>query len=151
MTVIRRVPDDEKINYMDLLLLADEQENMIMKYLGQGEMFAAEENGEVCGVCVVTYEENLVCEIKNIAVAPKFQRCGYGRKLLNYAENCCSDKCSEIIVGTGESPLTIPFYEKCGFVRSHTVKNFFTDNYDHPIFEDGVQLRDMVYFKKDLK
>ena len=53
-------------------------------------------------------------------------------------------------VGTGDSPLTIPFYEKCGFVRSHIIPNFFTDNYDHPIYEDGVQLVDMVYLQRQL-
>lgn len=53
-------------------------------------------------------------------------------------------------VGTGDSPLTIPFYEKCGFVRSHTVPNFFTDHYDHPIYECGVHLVDMVYLQRPL-
>ena len=57
---------------------------------------------------------------------------------------------SVLQVGTGDSPLTIPFYEKCGFVRNHVVKNFFTDNYDHPIFEGGVQLKDMIYLRKEL-
>lgn len=27
------------------------------------------------------------------------------------------------------------------------IKNFFIDNYDHPMFEDGKQLVDMVYLK----
>ena len=53
-------------------------------------------------------------------------------------------------VGTGDSPMTIPFYEKCGFERSHIVPNFFTDNYDHPIYECGVQLVDMIYLQKKL-
>ena len=53
-------------------------------------------------------------------------------------------------MGTGDSPLTIPFYEKCGFVRSHTISNFFTDNYDHPIYESGIQLVDMVYLQRPL-
>ena len=53
-------------------------------------------------------------------------------------------------LGTGESPLTLPFYEKCGFVQSHRIKNFYTDNYDHPIIEAGVQLVDMVYLKKEI-
>lgn len=29
---------------------------------------------------------------------------------------------------------------ECGFIRSHIVPHFFTDNYDHPIYEDGVNL-----------
>ena len=53
-------------------------------------------------------------------------------------------------MGTGDSPLTIPFYEKCGFVRSHIILNFFTDNYDHPIYESGIQLVDMVYLQRPL-
>ena len=53
-------------------------------------------------------------------------------------------------VGTGDSPLTIPFYEKCGFVRSHIISNFFIDNYDHPIYESGIQLVDMVYLQRPL-
>ena len=59
-------------------------------------------------------------------------------------------KYSVLQVGTGDSPTTVPFYEKCGFVRSHSIPNFFTDNYDHPIFECGVQLVDMVYLQKPL-
>ena len=44
-------------------------------------------------------------------------------------------------------PSTIPFYESCGFCRHHLVKNFFTDHYDHPIYECGVKLVDMVYLQ----
>ena len=53
-------------------------------------------------------------------------------------------------VGTGDSALTIPFYEKCGFTRSHYIPNFFTDHYDHPIFECDVQLIDMIYLQRHL-
>ena len=53
-----------------------------------------------------------------------------------------------MIVGTGDSILTIPFYEKCGFQEFKRVKNFFTDHYDHPIFEGGKQLVDMVYLMR---
>ena len=58
------------------------------------------------------------------------------------------DSCVELLVGTGDSPLTIPFYQKCGFTEKYRLKNFFTDNYDHPIFEAGVQLVDMVYLSQ---
>ncbi|HCR69487.1 MAG TPA: GNAT family N-acetyltransferase, partial [Erysipelotrichaceae bacterium] len=30
------------------------------------------------------------------------------------------------------------------------IPNFFTDNYDHPIYEGGVQLIDMVYLQRCL-
>ena len=44
-------------------------------------------------------------------------------------------KYTTLQVGTGDSPMTVPFYEKCGFVRSHEIKDFFIENYDHPISE----------------
>ena len=53
-------------------------------------------------------------------------------------------------VCTGDSPLTIPFYEKCGFVRSHVIPGFFTAHYDHPIYECGVQLVDMICLRRPL-
>ncbi|NLT40072.1 MAG: GNAT family N-acetyltransferase, partial [Clostridiales bacterium] len=34
--------------------------------------------------------------------------------------------------------------------RSHVVKGFFTDNYDHPMYENGKRLTDMIYLLKRL-
>ncbi|MGN1085897.1 MAG: GNAT family N-acetyltransferase [Porcipelethomonas sp.] len=141
--------EENKKQYMNLLILADEQESMIDRYLERGTMYALDDNG-VKAVCVVTDEGNGVMEIKNIAVEPEYQHRGYGRKLIDFLVSEYKDKYSILQVGTGDSPLTVPFYEKCGFEKSHTVKNFFTDNYDHPIFECGKQLIDMIYFKLSL-
>ncbi|UEL48410.1 GNAT family N-acetyltransferase [Terrisporobacter hibernicus] len=134
-----------KKEYMDLLLLADEQENMINKYLEKGDMFLLIDEG-VKAQCIVTNEGSGVYELKNIATILKFQNKGYGKMLINYILNYYKD-CNIMYVGTGDSTLTIPFYKKCGFKESHRVKNFFLDNYDHPIFENGKQLIDMVYLK----
>ena len=140
---------ENKKKYLDLLLLADEQEDMIDRYLDKGKMFALDDNGVKCE-CVVTDEGNGVLEIKNLATVPEFQRKGYAKALIEYLIKEYREQYSVLQVGTGNSPLTIPFYEKCGFVRSHIVSNFFTDNYDHPIYECGVQLVDMVYLQKTL-
>lgn len=43
------------------------------------------------------------------------------------------------------------FTEIGGFKYSHRIKNFFTDNYDHPIVEEGILLEDMVYLKRRLE
>lgn len=140
---------ENKKQYIDLLLLADEQEDMIERYLDRGRMYVLDDGGVKCE-CVVTDEGNGVLEIKNIATAPKFQRKGYAKALINFLVKKYADRYSVLQVGTGDSPLTIPFYEKCGFIRSHRVPNFFTDNYDHPIYECGFQLVDMIYLQKTL-
>lgn len=143
--------DENKKQFISLLLLADEQENMIDRYLERGVMYALyDDNGVIKAECVVTDEGNGVLEIKNIAVAPEFQRKGYGQALIDFLVTEYAGKFSVLQVGTGDSPLTVPFYEKCGFVRSHSIKNFFIDNYDNPIYENGVFLRDMIYFKRNI-
>lgn len=134
--------------YISLLLLADEQESMIDCYLDKCTMYLLDDNG-VKGECVVTDEGNGILEIKNIAVALEYQGQGYGRALIEFIESRYKGQYSILQVGTGDSPMTVPFYEKCGFARSHSIKNFFTDNYDHPIYEGGVQLADMVYLRKN--
>ena len=122
---------------------------MVERYLENGTMYVLEDN-DVRAECVVTDEGNGILEIKNIAVVPEYQGKGYGKILLDFLVRKYTGLYSVLQVGTGDSPLTIPFYEKCGFVRSHIVPRFFTDNYDHPIYEGGIQLVDMVYLQKHL-
>ena len=141
--------DGNKKAYLPLLLLGDEQENMIDRYIDRGRMFAVDDNG-IKAVCVVTDEGNQILEIKNIAVEPDCQRKGYGKALVDFICEKFKDEYSALQAGTGDSPLTVPFYKKCGFERAHIIKNFFTDNYDAPIVECGKQLADMIYFKKKM-
>ena len=141
---IRKVAGCKK-EYMDLLLLADEQESMIDKYLECGEMFVLDDNG-VKAECVVTKEATGIYELKNIAVAPDCQRKGYGKSLIEFLFSYYTN-CSTMLVGTGDSHGILNFYGSCGFTESHRIKNFFTDNYDHPMFENGKQLIDMIYLK----
>ena len=142
--------ENNKKRYIDLLLLGDEDEKMIDKYLERGEMYILDDNG-IKAECVVTDEGSKILEIKNIAVSSKFQKQGYGKKLIEFITEKYSENFSVIRAGTGDSPLTISFYEKCGFRKSHIVKNFFIDNYKNPIYEEGVQLIDMIYLQKNLK
>ena len=74
MTVEQVVGDKKR--YLPLLLLADEQENMIDRYLDRGAMFVLDDGG-VKGECVVTDEGNGILELKSLAVLPACQRKGY--------------------------------------------------------------------------
>lgn len=138
-----------KKQYLPLLLLADEEEAMIDRYLERGTMYVLKD-GDVIAECLVTDEGDGILEIKNIAVQPLFQRRGYAKTLLEFIERTYKSSFKTLQVGTGDSPATVPFYQKLGFVRSHIVKNFFTDNYSRPIYDGGVLLTDMVYLRKRL-
>lgn len=144
---IEKITGNKK-KYLDLLLLADEQENMIDRYLERGDMFALFDD-DLKTVCVVVPVSKETCELKNIATYEKYQSKGYARTLIEFISNYYGKNYKKMLVGTGETPRILSFYESCGFTKSHTVKNFFTDNYDHPMFEDGVQLIDMVYLEKN--
>lgn len=139
----------DKRKLLSLLLIADEQEDMINRYLDKGTMYVLDDDGIKCE-CVVTDEGRGVLEIKNIAVCPDCRGKGYGKAMIEYIAGKYRSDFAVLLVGTGDSALTVPFYEKCGFTRSHSVKNFFIDNYDHPIFECGVQLVDMIYLQRNL-
>lgn len=141
--------NENKKQFLDLLLLADEQESMIDKYLERGELFALYDDG-LKSICVVTRESDETCELKNIATYENWHGTGYGSSLIQYISAYYKDKYKYMLVGTGDLPSILQFYERNGFSLSHRVHNFFVDNYDHPMFENGVQLVDMVYLTKEL-
>ena len=140
--------NDNKKEFLDLLLLAD-QKYMIDMYLDRGTLFALYDN-DLKSVCVVTNEGNDTFEIQNLATYPQFQCKGYARYLINYVCNYYKDNGSIMIVGTADSP-TVPFYEKSGFTFSHRIENYVLEHYHEPIFENGIQLKDQVYLKRNLR
>lgn len=148
---IHHVPTGKK-RYLPLLLLADEQESMIDRYLERGELYVMlnEQTQEALAVAVVTQEGEGVCELKNLAVSPSYQRKGLGSQMVEYLFDRYKDSCHTMFVGTGDSQQTVSFYRSCGFTYSHTIPDFFTRHYDHPIVEEGKVLRDMVCFRKEL-
>lgn len=138
--------EDKKKN-LDLLLLADPEEEAIDKYIDNCEVFEFYHRDILIGQGAVMELSSTVYEIKNFAIYEKFHNCGYGKILINllcekYLE---SFKNKDIIVGTSEQG--VGFYKKCRFQFSHIVKNFFITNYKQPIFENGIQCKDMFYLK----
>jgi len=144
---IREITNNKK-DYLPLLLLADEQESMIDKYINRAAVYVLFENGAARSLCAVTDESDGTYEIKALATDTAHWRRGLARQLLTHVFTHYAGHI--MLVGTGETPGILAFYEKCGFMYSHRVKNFFTDNYDHVIIDDGIVLRDMVYLKQQL-
>lgn len=139
-----------KRDFLPLLLLGDEQEEMINRYLDRGELFALYDGDALRSTAVVTDEGGGVCELKNLATEPRSQGKGYATALLEFLCTRYAPLFHTMQLGTGDSPLTVPFYEKRGFVYAHRVPNFFLEHYDHPIYEGGVRLTDMLYFQRKL-
>ena len=149
MSISISIVSERKKDFLDLLLLGDEQEDMIDRYLERGDLFVLRD-GDVRSVCVVTREGEGVFEIKNLATDARYQGQGYGARLVRHVCELYGNQGHTMLVGTGESPRALRFYARCGFTYSHRLKDFFVKNYRHPIVEDGILLQDMIYLQKKL-
>ena len=137
-----------KEDFMEILLIGDEEVSMINKYLEQSNLFVLYDNNILTSICAVMEIDSETVEIKNLATYLQYRNKGYASKLLDFVFDRYKKKFKAVILGTGENETTLNFYEKRGFVQTRRIKNFFIDNYSHPIFENGKQLVDMIYLKK---
>ena len=127
---IREITGDKR-RYLPLLLVGDEQEEMVMRYLPHGSLFVCFDP-DPCAVAVVADE-------------------GDGRRMVAFVVRRYAEQGYRTLrVGTGETPSTLSFYAQCGFRPAGRIPDFFTRNYDHPIVEEGVLLRDMILLEQPL-
>lgn len=144
--------DNEKEYPYELLLLADETIDAIHKYLFKSEVYVALLKEETVAVCCLYEADPDTWEIKNIAVSEKFQSKGIGGAFIAFIKALAKKRYPTLMVGTADCGLAqIRFYEKHGFKKFGVRKNFFIENYDQPILENGIQLKDMVLLKILLK
>lgn len=146
---IREV-NSNKEDFMEILLIGDEDVSMINKYLEQSTLFVLYDNNIMTSICAVMEIDSETVEIKNLATYPEYQNKGYASALLDFVFDRYKKNFKTAILGTGENEKTLRFYKKRGFVQTRRIKNFFTDNYSNPIFENGKQLVDMIYLTKSL-
>ena len=98
---ITKVTSNKK-QYLPLLLLADEEEAMIDRYLERGTMYVLED-GDVIAECLVTDEGDGILEIKSLATLPQFQHRGYAKALVNFIEAKYKGRFKILQAGTGDS------------------------------------------------
>jgi len=136
----------------DLLKLADPSSLMIDSYLPKSWIYLAELEKEIIGVYVLFPISDLKVEIKNIAVKPEFQGMGLGKLMLGHAEvTARSMNCKTIRVATANSSIApLHLYLSQGFLLKEIIPDFFIENYEKPIFENGVQCRDLMVLEKNL-
>jgi ribosomal protein S18 acetylase RimI-like enzyme len=147
---IRQLRKDEKIPY-DLLLLADETVEAINRYIFDSEIYVLEQEKCIVALYVLQVLNKEEVEIKNIAVATEYQGQGIGKSLLKDAtDRARSRGFKRVIIGTWDSSMPLRFYQKQGFKKYAVKKDFFILNYPQPIYENGVQLKDMIMLKKEL-
>ena len=141
--------EENKVDYMNLLLEADPDKEIVMKYIEKGDMFVLTNQGKALAEIFITPVDSQTCELKNIATLPEVRGKGFAKMLIQYVFNEYKGKYKQIIVGTTEN--MIPFYVLNGFTKYYkTTKNFFVDNYKEEIWDGDLHCTDMYYYSKEL-
>lgn len=147
---LKEVSFSDRKNFMNLLLLADENEEVVNEYINEGEMFSISYKDKVIGVALFIVESPSIVELKNIALSSEFRGKGIGKEIIKSAFELYRKKSfTKMIVGTANSSIdNIAFYQKAGFRIAGIRKDFF-EKYPEPIYENGIQAIDMIMFEKN--
>lgn len=136
----------------DLLLLADPSRDKILGYIDDSIVIGLRVEDGVVGVIVLTLLQGTTFEIMNLALSPAFQGRGFAKMLLE--EGIAESRrrgATRLELGTGNSSISqLALYQKVGFRMSSVIPDFFVTNYPEPIFENGIQCRDMIRLIYDL-
>ncbi|MDA0129493.1 GNAT family N-acetyltransferase [Vibrio sp. MarTm2] len=130
---------------IDLLLEADPSETSISSYLSDSWCFTALDNGRVLAACIVKPQTDNIAEIFNISVYPSSQGKGIGSALLKSVLSQLSSKgIKRVELGTGTFGYQLTYYQRLGFRVYSILKDHFLLNYPEPIYENGIQHKDML-------
>lgn len=130
---------------LDLLLEADPSIEQVQKYLSDGDIYTVLSDGKTVGVCVLQPRSDGTFELMNIAVDPSHQANGIGRQLLQFVIAQSKKKqAKSLVLGTGTFGYQLAFYQREGFRVVGIEKDFFLDNYNEPVIENGIQHKDML-------
>ncbi|MFV0364738.1 MAG: threonine/serine exporter ThrE family protein [Suipraeoptans sp.] len=145
------VVQDNKTDFMDVLLLAGQEEEKIEKYLEHGELYALYDDEVLRAVCVVVMLNNRKCELKNLSTIELDRNKGYGGYLMDYVSEVYSSSCDVMYTGVYSDKDLLDFYKDKGFENSHISPSFFNKYYDQQSHIGEKKLSKMVFLKKILE
>lgn len=137
---------------MSLLLTADPSDKLVQSYLERGVCYVMEKHDQIVGVYILVPAGADTAEIANIAVVEKYQQQGLGKALLLDAFSRAQKiPVSRLLIGTADASIhQLTFYQAMGFHITGRISNFFVEHYEEPIYENGVQCRDMIRLTKEV-
>lgn len=140
-----KISSDSEIPY-SLLLLADETIEAINQYIFSSDIYLLSSGNEDIAVMALYKNSDIELEIKNMAVIESYRSKGIGSLLISKAKEIAKDNdYKTLAVGTSDTGFQqIRFYERNNFIQTGIRKDFFIENYPSPIYENGLQMKDMV-------
>ncbi|WP_404406177.1 GNAT family N-acetyltransferase [Jeotgalibacillus malaysiensis] len=149
--LLKAVPYEQRADYIDWLLLADDSEDAVRSYIDYGDLYVIHIEEQVAGVVLfITLSEHSV-ELKNIALSVDQRGKGLGKEAIDAAVKLYKDNGFKTMnVGTANSSIeNLAFYQKAGFRMFSIIKDYFAD-YDPPVYEHGIRRLDLVMFEREL-
>lgn len=70
---IKKINNEEKEKYMDLILEADPDKEVVKKYINNGDMYGIFENEKCVCEIIITKVDKDTCELKNISTDINFR------------------------------------------------------------------------------
>jgi len=138
---------------INLLLEADPDLSKVEEYRKTGLINVVVVEEKIIGLYVLEHNKSTEkAEILNISVEKQYQGKGVGKMLIHHAFSQARELGkTKVELGTGNSSINqIAFYQKCGFEISGIIKNYFVDNYEEEIIENGIICKHMIRFEKNL-
>jgi len=150
--IIREAQSEALEELIPLLLLAEESESALRWSLSNlvDTVYRMDSGARLLGAATVRWRDE-PSEIMELAIQPERQGQGLGKQMVAFlVEEARRRGKQQLLVGTANAGIgQIAFYQKCGFRMDHIRQDYFR-YYREPIYENGIQIRDMIVFRYDL-
>ena len=149
---IREAHADEIEALISVLLQAEESEPALrwsLANLGDA-VYRMDDGDALLGAANMQWRGD-PCEIMELAIAADRHGQGLGRHIVDWLIDEARRRGKrQLVVGTANSSIgNIVFYQKCG-LRMDQVRRDYFRYYRRPVYEDGLQKRDLLMFRRDL-
>lgn len=147
-----KIVDFHKVTsaHYQLMLEADPSREIVDSYLDRAYKFKLTNGKKLLGLILMIDTRPETLEIVNLAVAESSRNKGYGEKLLSFVIDWAKQRGYRTLeIGTGSTSFAqLYLYQKVGFRIVGIDRDFFVDNYQEPIIENKLILKDMLRLQK---
>lgn len=147
--------DGPRADLRPMFALAEDSEEQLAGYLDLGRVLVARRDGVVVGhLQLIPTDEPGTVELKSMAIVDDLRAQGFGRALIDEAvRRSAAEGKTRMTVSTAAADVgALRFYQRTGFRVLAVERDAFTpaSGYPDPIEIDGIELRDRVWFDRDL-
>jgi GNAT superfamily N-acetyltransferase len=150
---VREVPRADVESLIPILILAEPSERALRWSLRNlsDTVYLMTLAGEPVGAASVRWDDE-PAEIVELAIVEALHGRGLGRRLIDWIiAEAAHRTCRALDVGTRNASLgNIAFYQRCGFRMHHVRQDYFT-YYPAPVYENGIEVRDLLVFRYELR